>query len=232
MKNLKIEAVIIALGLLGMGVCLYSGINKFVNKDRVVNVKGLAEMEVKANKVTWPMQFKETGNDLPAIYERMDKTINTIKEFLTSEGIAENEINIGAPKVTDKFANEYNNNFSGDRYIVTFIVTVSTDKVDTVQMLISKQGELLKQGVAMMGDTWDNPTTYEFTGLNEIKPQMIEEATKNARVAAEKFAKDSNSKLGDITSANQGQFSISDRDNYTPYIKNIRVVTTVSYKLE
>ena len=232
MKDLKIEAIIIAIGLIGLGVCLYGGISKFMNKDRIVNVKGLAEMEVKANKVTWPIQFKETGNDLPTMYQSIDNTTRTVKEFLTGKGIDENEIAVGAPKVTDKFANEYNNfQHVQERYIISCIITVSTDKVDLVRTLIGQQSELLKKGVALVGDSWENPTTYEFTGLNDVKPQMIEEATKNARLAAEKFAKDSNSKLGEICNASQGQFTISDRDNYTPHIKNLRVVTTISYQL-
>ncbi|MDD4609625.1 MAG: hypothetical protein PHY71_05690, partial [Bacteroidaceae bacterium] len=73
---------------------------------------------------------------------------------------------------------------------------------------------------------------YQFTELNKIKPKMIEEETVNARAAAEKFAKDSNSTIGGIRSANQGQFTISNRDNNTPYIKTVRVVTTIDYLLK
>ncbi len=97
---------------------------------------------------------------------------------------------------------------------------------------MSEQAELLKQGIAITGGDYRYNVVYEFTGLNKVKPQMIEEATKNARVAAEKFAKDSESRLGKIKNASQGQFSISDRDANTPYVKNIRVVTTVDYYLK
>ena len=68
--------------------------------------------------------------------------------------------------------------------------------------------------------------------MNSIKPQMIEEATKNARAAAEKFAKDSESKLGKIKTANQGLFTIENVDEYTPNVKHVRVVTNVTYFLE
>ena len=91
---------------------------------------------------------------------------------------------------------------------------------------------LLKQGIAITGGDYKYNVSYEFPGLNEVKPRMIEEATKNARAAAEKFAKDSDSELGKIRNASQGQFSISDRDAYTPYIKSVRVVTTVNYYLK
>ena len=73
---------------------------------------------------------------------------------------------------------------------------------------------------------------YTFTGLNEIKPVMIEEATKNAREVAEKFAQDSNSTVSKIKSAQQGQFSISDLDQNTSHIKVVRVVSTIDYQLE
>lgn len=92
---------------------------------------------------------------------------------------------------------------------------------------------LMKQGVALVSNEYDNNSVvYEFTGLNNIKPEMIEEATKNARTAAQKFADDSDSELGKIYSAQQGQFSIEDRDAHTPYIKKIRVVNTIVYSLK
>ena len=97
---------------------------------------------------------------------------------------------------------------------------------------MSRMGELLKQGIAISANDYDTRVQYEFTSLNKIKPQMIEEATKNAREAAEKFAKDSDSKLGKIKNASQGLFTIEDRDPSTPYIKKVRVVTSVDFFLE
>ena len=111
------------------------------------------------------------------------------------------------------------------------MVTVCTDKVDEVIRLQSRQGELLQKGIAMTNN-WEYQTVYSFTKLNEIKPSMIETATKNARETAEKFAADSESKLGKIKRATQGQFSITDRDGNTPYMKNVRVVTSVDYYLK
>ena len=121
------------------------------------------------------------------------------------------------------------------RYNVTSILTVSTDKVDQVVKLMAQQGDLLKQGIAINNDgdyRYQTQFLYTSTSLNQIKPTMIEEATQNARIAAEKFARDSDSKLGKIKRANQGQFSISDRDANTPYVKTIRVVTSIDYYLK
>ena len=115
---------------------------------------------------------------------------------------------------------------------MTTVITVTSDKVDLVRGLISEQGELLKRGVAITGGDYRYNIVYEYTDLNRIKPQMIEEATKNARQAGEKFAKDSDSELGKIRTANQGQFSITVRYANTPYIKKVRVVTTIDYSLE
>ena len=125
-----------------------------------------------------------------------------------------------------------NSNEINYRYNVTSIITVSSGQVDKVRQLITRQADLLKKGVAITGDDYRYTTQYEFTRLNDIKPEMIEEATVAARNAAEKFAKDSDSKLGKIRRANQGQFVISDRDNNTPYIKQVRVVTTIDYYLK
>ncbi len=232
MKNWKLEAVILAIGMLLMGYFIKLGLDTFSSKDRVVNVKGLAEMEVPANKVTWPLMYKDLGNDLPTLYNKISSTNQAIVNFLKQKGITDNEISINAPEIIDLQADRYNNNPIPFRYNVTSVITVTSNKVDLIRKMISEQSELLKQGIAITGGDYRYSVQYDYTGLNDVKPQMIEEATKNARAAAIKFAKDSDSKLGKIKRAYQGQFSISDRDANTPYIKRIRVVTTIDYSLE
>jgi hypothetical protein len=113
------------------------------------------------------------------------------------------------------------------------VVNVCTDKVKEVLVLKSGEVQLLKKGIVTGGDnSWEYNTQFKYEGLNDIKPQMIEEATRNAREAAEKFAKDSDSRLGKIRTANQGTFTIENRDSNTPYIKKVRVVTSVTYYLK
>ena len=228
MANWKTEAIIIAIGLVILGGSIEDGIEK----ERMVTVKGLAEMEVPANKVTWPLVYKEVGNDLGTLYDKIKTTNRTIINFLKDKGITENEISVNAPEIIDMQAERYNTNPVPYRYNVTTVITVTSQQVDLVRSLISEQGELLKQGVAIIGGEYRYNVEYDFTGLNDIKPQMIEEATKNARESAMKFAKDSDSKLGKIIRANQGQFTIGNRDAHTPYIKHVRVVTTIDYSLK
>ncbi len=232
MSKWRIEAIILAVGLVALGAQIEDGIKDFVAKDRVVTVKGLAEMEVPANKVTWPLMYKEVGNDLTTLYNKINQTNKAIVDFLKQKGISEDEISINAPEIIDMQAERYVGESKTYRYNVTTVITVTSNKVDLVRNLISEQGELLKQGIAITGGDYRYNIQYDYTSLNEIKPQMIEEATKNAREAAQKFAKDSDSELGKIKRATQGQFSIDNRDANTPYIKRIRVVTTIEYSLE
>lgn len=233
MKNLRIEALILSLGFLLLGLFIERGFRSFAERDRSVNVKGLAEMEVPANKVTWPLVYKSLGNNLNQLYDEIKRSNATITQFLKEKGLSEKEISINAPEIIDLQAERYGNDrASVYRYNVTTVITVTSDKVDLVRGLISEQGELLKRGIAITSGDYRYNVSYEYTSLNEIKPSMIEEATKNAREAAEKFAKDSGSELGKIRHAYQGQFSINDYDPNTPYIKKIRVVTTIDYSLE
>ena len=232
MRNWIKEAIILALGLVALGAQIEDGIDSFVNRDRIVTVKGLAEMEVPANKVTWPLMYKEVGNDLPTLYNKINATNAAIVEFLKKKGITEQEISVNAPEIIDMQAERYNSNPTPYRYNVTTVITVTSGQVDLVRGLISEQSELLKQGIAITGGDYRYNIQYDYTALNDIKPQMIEEATKNAREAAQKFAKDSDSQLGKIRRASQGQFSIENRDANTPYIKRVRVVTTIDYSLE
>ncbi len=232
MKNWKMEAVILAIGMVLLGLMIRGGINDVKDKERIVTVKGLAEMEVPADKVTWPLMYKDIGNDLPALYMNMEKKNQAIVSFLKSNGITDEEISVAPSEIIDMKAERYSNENVTYRYNATSVITVTSRNVDKVRKLMSEQTELLKQGIAITGGDYRYNVSYEFTGLNDIKPQMIEEATKNARAAGEKFAKDSDSKLGKIRNASQGQFSISDRDGNTPYIKSVRVVTTVTYYLK
>lgn len=224
-------ALVIALGLLALGLCIRSGLRAIPDSQRTVDVRGLATREVPANRVTWPIVFKQVGNDLPAVYEQVSSTNDAIVKYLKDNGISDSDISISAPSMTDLTTDRYNTQPLPYNYSVQSVVTVSSDKVDKVRELINRQGELLRRGIAIQSD-YSYPITYEYTELNSIKPEMIAEATKNAREAANKFAEDSESKLGKIKSAYQGQFSIEDRDNYTPYIKTVRVVTTLTYFLE
>lgn len=224
-------ALVIALGLLALGLCIRSGLRAIPDSQRTVDVRGLATREVPANRVTWPIVFKQVGNDLPTVYEQVSSTNDAIVKYLKDNGISDSDISISAPSMTDLTTDRYNTQPLPYNYSVQSVVTVSSDKVDKVRELINRQGELLRRGIAIQSD-YSYPITYEYTELNSIKPEMIAEATKNAREAANKFAEDSESTLGKIKSAYQGQFSIEDRDNYTPYIKTVRVVTTLTYFLE
>lgn len=227
-----ISAAILAVGIAILGFCLKSGIDNFVEKDRLVTVKGLAEKEVPANLVTWPIVSKEIGDDLPTLYAKMNKTTESIKKFLKAGGLSDQEISVNAPVVIDMNAERYGGNQSAYRYNITSVITVTSSKVDLVRQILARQGELLKEGIAIVSGDFENPIRYDYTGLVDIKGEMMDEAIKNASATAQQFANVSKSKLSRIQSASQGQFSVEDRDAYTPYIKKIRVVTTITYSLK
>ena len=229
------EALILAISLFLTGGAIRSGIIKFKEMDRTVTAKGLCEKEVKANKATWPLKFKELGNDPAELYDRIEKNTQTIVAFLKENGLSDEEISLAPPAMVDQQANmSYSNEEVRFRYKANCVVTVVSKNVDLIRKIVSKQAALMRRGITIVSNEYDEGSlvSYEFTGLNEIKPEMIAEATKNARKTAEQFATDSNSELGKIRTADQGQFSIEDRDSNTPWLKNIRVVTTVVYYLE
>ena len=233
MKNRRIyESIILAFGIIVLGFCIKWGIDDFANRDRNVTVKGLAEKEIEADKVTWPVQFKEMGNDLPELYDRIALKQQQIKTFLLKNGIKVNEIEVNAPKVIDMNADQYSVNKQPYRYNITSTMTVTSRNVKLVRGIISRQGELLKQGIAIVVGDYDSQTVYEYVSFQNLKPKMMEEAIANAESTAKQFAENSHSKINKIVSADQGQFSIENRDQNTPYIKKVRVVTTITYSLK
>lgn len=227
-----LEAALLAVSITLLGCFIKWGIDDFANKDRKVVVKGLAEKEVDADKVTWPLMAKVVGNDLPALYQEIASTQAQIKSFLLKNGLKEAEISVNAPTVVDLNADQYSDNRKDYRYIVTSNITVVSNNVKTVRAIMARQGELLKEGIALVDGSFNTPIVYEYTAFKAMKPKMMEEAIANARTTAEQFAKNSNSSLNKIISADQGQFSIENRDDNTPYIKKVRVVTTITYSLK
>lgn len=231
--NRVLVAVVLAAGMVLGGLAIRSGMTNFKEKDRQVAVKGLAEREVKANKVTWSLTYKEIGNDPSAMYAMLSHKNDVIVKFLKTGGVKDDEISINPPRIIDRQADNYGNEEMHYRFKAISVITVTSANVDAVRVLMNRQSELMKQDIPIVSEEYgSNNVVYEFTGLNEIKPEMVEEATKNARTTAEKFASDSGSKLGKISHATQGQFSIDDRDANTPYIKRVRVVNTIEYYLE
>ena len=222
----------VCLGLLGLGYVLGGSAIKFKEYERTVTVKGLSERECDADIVIWPIQFTEASNELEALYGALDTSSGKIKAFLRANGIDAGDITLSAPAITDKSAQQYGNTPVGQfRYTAQQTVTVYSRQIAAVRNVMSKLSELGKQGIVITRGDYQAQTEYLFTRLNEVKPEMIEEATKKAREVAGKFAEDSASTLGKIKRASQGQFSITARDNNNPHIKKVRVVSTVEYYL-
>ena len=231
-----VEAIILGAflcaGLVILGFLIFSSAIKIKSLDRTVTVKGLSEREVPANIAIWPIKFSEADNDLSNLYSVVQKKADIIIEFLKKHGFTDDDISISAIAIIDRQAQGYGDSSKIKyRYSANSTITVYSKKVDTVRNTMKNLFELGKQGIAIAGQDYQTRSQFLFTNLNEIKPEMIEEATKNARKVAVKFAKDSNSKLGKIKKARQGQFSINDRDSNTPYIKKVRVVSTLEYYL-
>ena len=225
-----VTGLAIMTGLIVMGMFIMKGLRSIADRDQYVTVKGLAEREVLADKVVWPLPFKCVSNDMQQLYNEIEKNNNIVVGFLKDGGITEDEIIISAPAVTDRLAQSYVPDNIKFRYQAEAVITVTSSQVEKVIDLMKKQVNLMKQGV-IISNEYNYNISFEYTSLNDIKPEMVEEATRNARAVAQKFAEDSGSNLGKIRQAIQGQFSISS-DEPTPQIKNIRVVTTVKYALE
>lgn len=211
-----------------------------------MTVKGLVERKVKSDLAIWSIGYKQVGDDLSTVYAKTESDTNTVLKFLEQQGFQSSEIELGIIRVVDTQANEYGGIRAPHRYIVEQGVTVRTSRVDQVAAAAQKTLQLLQKGI-VLDSSRGQGLAYKFNGLNSIKPDMITEATRNARAEADRFAADSGSKVGSIRQANQGVFSIlpanqgsdtSEPSQYgfdnseTSLMKTIRVVTTVQYYLD
>lgn len=237
-NNSPASSVVLSLGLVAglsaLGYLLADAALSVKALERTVTVKGLSEREVPADAAAWPLTFQVASNDLDEVYDTIESKSAIVRIFLEGYGIAGEDVSLSPPSVTDLLAQQWGDKSQIKfRYTGSASVTVYSADVAAVRKAMANVLELGKQGVAVSGSDYPQQASriFLFTGLNELKPGMIEEATKNARAVAAKFAQDSDSRLGKIRSASQGQFSIEDRDSTTPHIKKVRVVSTVEYYL-
>ena len=223
---------LLCIGMALLGYLLSRSIIQIKALDRTVTVKGLSEREVPANIAIWPIKFNEADNELNSLFSTLQRKNGLVVEFLGNNGFEPDEIALSAPAILDRQAQGYvDSNRIKFRYSGSSTITIYTKNVAAVRKTMKNLVELGKEGIAISGQDYNAKTEFLFTDLNDIKPEMVEEATKNAREVAEKFAKDSKSTLGRIKRARQGQFSITDRDSTTPHIKKVRVVSTIEYYL-
>lgn len=219
------------IGLAVLGLLLGQAVIDYREYERSVTVKGLSEREYPADIVIWPIRFTVASNDLNQLYTELDRSEAAIRRFLLDNRVSPDAITTNQPKLTDKDAQNWGDNQAQFRYTADQTVTVYSNEIDNVRAVMGELSQLGRQGIVLSGNEYQSNPEYLFTRLNDVKPDMVEEATRNAREVAQKFAEDSQSSLGRIKQASQGHFSINPRDNNTPHIKKIRVVSTVEYYL-
>jgi len=235
MKDLNwFKTIVLSISILMAGYFI-GNMHKIAKRyDRYVQVKGLSEREVISDLAVWPINIMLTGNDLKSLQKEIEKQNNQVYDFFINQGFEKFELTKGLTNIEDAEANIYGSNRENNefRYLAKSEFTVRTKDIKKLKKALDESLNLMSKGILFGSKNSWRPIEYIFTGLNDLKPSMIEEATKNARKVAEKFARDSESEVGKIKIARQGQFSINDRDQNTPEIKIIRVVSTIDYQLK
>lgn len=229
MNNNIISAACVAVGISLAGLFVFLGLTKNANKDRIVTVKGLSTRTVEADHAIWPLSYSIVGNDLQSLYSESERVSKEIMDMLCARGFKKEDLQIGNISVNDNWSSYTSDDRPEFHYQLNASVIVSTDSVQLVVRNTGCQSELLNRGIIVNTNEWQ--LNYQYNGLPELKPIMIEEATKNARAVAQKFANDAECDLGSIARASQGQFSV-ESDPYQPWLQHVRVVTTIDYKLD
>ena len=183
MKNNIFAGALIALGLCLGGLFIYCGISEYAAKDRAVSVKGLSTREVEADYAVWPLSYGWNGNDLPALYAQLERVTERVQKHLLELGFEKSDFRQGSISVSDNWSDYYGNHRPEYKYTLNTSLIVSTDKVKLVVESQGKESELLKEGIIVKTEKWN--LDYQFNGLPELKPLMIEEATRNARAVAQ-----------------------------------------------
>lgn len=239
-----LSSLILSLSLLAglylAGQQIGEGTARFRADNRSLTVKGLAEQEVKADQATWNIAFRRAGNDYAQLQAEIKADKEAVQAFLTKQGFAAGEVQQQPTRTVDKLANEYGNNQGEDkaRYILTGKYTVKSKNVDAVAAAVGHLDELQAQGILLDGDGGANPS-YALTNFNaQLRPQLLDQATINAKGTAEQMAKKMGVKVGKLRSANQGVIQIFGADQENEYggegsmQKKLRVVSTFEFDLK
>lgn len=226
-----LSAAIISAGVAIGGFFIGHGIELFRGNTHYVSVKGLAEKTVLADEAIWTLNIETSNDNLNTLYTNMDSAQHKVIAFLQENGFKRDQIHLN-PIVISDYANQPQKiDEKITRYRASDTITATCHDVKKIRSVIEKTNVLLQKGVILTS----TDAQYRFTKLNDIKPQMLNLATTNARSAAQQFAINSNSTLGKIRYASQGQFSITSADgsygDQDP-LKKIRVVTSVQYDLK
>lgn len=240
MRDNSGPVVLVAVGIALCGWFVGRGFTNARTADRFVSVKGVAERDVRADMALWPIRFTSTDDNLARAQQKFDESRRAVIEFLARHGIDAVSVELQNFDVTDVLANPYRGPGAiTSRYIISGTLMVRVGEPALVHKASQDLGSLVSAGVVFSSQGgYASGPTFLYTKLNDLKPEMIAEATASAREAAEQFAKDSDSDLGGIRQASQGVFQILPRDR-APGVseesqinKTVRVVSTVEYSLE
>ena len=228
--SLILSALFIAVGLTAAGFFIGQGISERNSGRRIISVKGLSEREVPASVATWTIGYTANGNELGEINKKLAESTKAVMAFLKEAGFAENDMAVQPPSLVDTTMEVREKDVPPppERYRAFQSVLLRTAKVDAIKPALASASNLMVSGVLLSGKSEPN---YIYNQLNDIKPGMIQEATKNARIAAEQFSRDSQTALGKLRNASQGWFQIENRDAATPERKVVRVVVDVEYEI-
>ncbi len=226
------DSLKIGISIVMAAVILAVGLANIITPERSVSVRGLAEREVDADLAVWNMSFSMGENNLESMQKSILEKTEVIKKYLIKHGLEESDFTVKPAAITDNSLNSYMDQTKITyKFVAQQTILVRSGKIEAVKSAYADSLELVSAGIAVSQD-YDSKVSYEFTKLNDIKPEMIAEATKNARTAAEQFAHDSNSKVGKIKKATQGLFTIEDAAVGLEDKKSVRVVNTVEYLLK
>ncbi|WP_372999093.1 SIMPL domain-containing protein [Marinobacter sp.] len=232
-----LASLILGISAIISATLIGNGLTDLRTGDRYVTVKGVAEREVDADLALWPIRFVATGASLKEAQDKARSSRDAIMAFLKLQAIDQDTVELQRLDVTDTRANPYQANNGEQKFIISQTLMVRSNDIERIRQAAQGVSELVDSGVVLSSDYGPSGPTYVFNGLNDIKPEMIAEATASAREAAAQFAQDANAKLGGLRRANQGVFQILARDQAPGImegqqpVKTVRVVSTVEYYL-
>lgn len=216
MKNIG-AAIAIGLALIITAVVLVSGIKQRNDYNDTIVVTGLGKKDFVSDLIVWSGSFNRLEMNLKDAYTKLDTDREIIRKYFSAKGVKEGDLVFSAVDINKEYEYQYLQNGGSNRifkgYRLTQTVKIESKEVDKVESISREVTELINQGVEFNSNT---PQFY-YTGLSDLKLEMISAATEDARQRAERIAENSNAKLGNLKEASMGVFQIIAQNSNEDY---------------
>lgn len=213
----------------GMVVSTFLGsrsIEKIKLADQTIRVKGSSERKIDSDWAVWNARFAARAPGLTDAYAKIRKDLEAVLSYLEAAGVPRGSVGVSSVSTSIQYKLNEKGHATNviEGYVLEQSVELKSGDIPLVARLARDSTALIQQGIEFSSSS----PCYYYTRLNDLKIEMLGEATRDARARAEQLAKNSGCAVGALRSASQGVFQIT--PEYSTEVSDYGVYDTGSIR--